>query len=119
MLFPYALFLGMDYHLFWHEDPLIINGYVKRQELNLRVKEQEMEYQAWLAGSYVLEAVSVVMEHAFAKNARSQYPQTPRKTPTERLKEQRELEKGTRLDPAVQLFHAQFERWSDTFNSKQ
>ena len=109
----------MSYELFWDGDPSALGAYIRKQRLQRQMQEHELEYNAWLVGSYVYEGVAVVLEHAFAKNAKSSYPGKPRKTPTERLKEQRAIEKAQMVDPRVQLFFSQFDRWTDTFNEKQ
>ena len=52
-LFAYALYLGMTYEQYWYDDPLLLNSYLKAEEIRRRTKNQEM----WLQGLYVHIAV--------------------------------------------------------------
>ena len=52
-LFAYALSIGMTYDQYWRDDPLLINAYIKADEIKLR----RINYEAWLQGFYVYKAV--------------------------------------------------------------
>lgn len=64
--FPYYLAMGMDYDLFWRQNPFLVKCYRKAYKL----KQETKEYELWKQGLYFYEAlndVSPVLQ-AFAKN---------------------------------------------------
>ena len=50
---------------------------MKAYEKAYELKEQEKDRQNWSMGQYIYSAVSVVLDHAFNKNATSKYPEQP------------------------------------------
>lgn len=65
-VFPQYLAMGMTYELFWDEDCMLVRDYRKA----FKIRQEQMNYAAWLQGMYFYEAlcdVSPVL-HAFAKN---------------------------------------------------
>ena len=59
-LFAYALSVGMNYEQYWHEDPALINCYIRAEEIKQRKRNNEM----WLQGLYVYQAVGSLIHLA-------------------------------------------------------
>lgn len=56
-----------------HSTPKELDAYDKGYRLRRQIKDEEM----WIMGRYVLSAVSVALEHAFSKKAKSEYLKEP------------------------------------------
>ena len=54
--FPYYLSIGMPYDLYWHGEPFLVKAYREAEELRV----DRMNYEKWLQGLYVYQAVSRV-----------------------------------------------------------
>lgn len=52
-LFAYALSIGMNYEQYWYDDPMLINSYIKAEEIRQVKKNNEL----WLQGLYVYIAI--------------------------------------------------------------
>lgn len=50
---------------FWYDEPRLLNSYIKKRELEL----DTLNYQSWLIGLYVFDAVGVVLTKAFSKSS--------------------------------------------------
>lgn len=55
-LCAYALFLGMTLDQYWHDDPKIMNYYIKAQEIRMKQENQKL----WLQGAYIYNALGSV-----------------------------------------------------------
>ena len=53
-LFDYALSIGMTYEEYWLQDPLLLEHYIKAEEMRVMRKNQEL----WLQGLYVHIAIA-------------------------------------------------------------
>lgn len=65
-LCAHALALGMTYDQYWHDDPQIINAYIKAQQ----IKDSKRNQELWLQGLYIYNALGCVapMFNALAKD---------------------------------------------------
>lgn len=89
--FPFYLAIGMSYAEYWEGDPSLTQYYRKAY----KIKQDEMNNNAWLQGLYIYDAVSTAIGNAFkGKNSRrSEYARQPydfrnkEKTPAEKAKE--------------------------------
>lgn len=73
---PDYLAMGMTWEEYWHGDPCMTRYFLKAHEM----KRQEKNFELWLQGAYVYEALVDVapLLHAFSKNPRPQkYPSEP------------------------------------------
>ena len=63
--FPYYLSIGMTYDQYWEGDSWLVKDYRKAHEL----RREEANWQAWLQGMYIYEAISDIAPvlHPFAK----------------------------------------------------
>ena len=59
-LFAYALSIGMTYEQYWYDDPMLINAYIRADEIKQRRRNNEM----WLQGLYVYQAVGSLIHLA-------------------------------------------------------
>ncbi len=102
--------IGMDYRTFWYDEPDILDMYIKTYELVEERKLNELNLIAWLNGSYVYEAVAVVVSNALSENSSLTYADQPRP-----LKDE---EDNTSVDSEVLLFQSQFDTWSKLMNKQ-
>ena len=58
--FPFYLAIGMSYAEYWEGDPLLARYYRKAY----RIKQDEMNNNAWLQGMYVYDAISTALHNA-------------------------------------------------------
>ncbi len=63
--FPYYLAIGMTYEQYWEQDSWLVKAYRKAQD----IRREEQNWNAWLQGLYVYEAIADIAPilHAFAK----------------------------------------------------
>ena len=65
--FPFYLAIGMSYAEYWEGDPILTQYYRKAYQ----IKQEEINYIAWLQGLYEYDAVSTALHNAlrgFGKN---------------------------------------------------
>lgn len=55
-LCAYALSLGMSAREYWHDDPMLINNYVRAEQIRQRKRNTEL----WLQGAYIYQAVGAL-----------------------------------------------------------
>lgn len=78
---PFYLSIGMSSEEYWKGDALLPKAYRKAY----RMKQEQMNYEAWLHGLYVYDAVTSAMTHLSDKKsnhknyAEKPYDFTPRK----------------------------------------
>lgn len=68
--FPTYLSMGMTYREYWDEDAKLVTYY--RESFKLLQKRKN--YDSWLQGRYVYEAMSATLSSLFAKNKSDIYP---------------------------------------------
>ena len=94
---PYYMAIGMTYDEYWYGDPLMVRAFYKAN----RLREEQKDAEAWLAGSYVLKALDAVVGNLFRDKGsqRAEYPTEPvlaqakreKREKTEREQEQEAL----------------------------
>ena len=65
--FPFYLAIGMSYAEYWEGDPKLAQYYRKAY----RIKQEEINNNAWLQGMYIYDAISTALHNAlrgFGKN---------------------------------------------------
>jgi hypothetical protein len=70
-LFPQAVKAGMTKDEFFHSTPKEISVYINAYKEQKEYELKSTNYQSWLTGSYVLQAINC----AFSKNGN--YPENP------------------------------------------
>ena len=105
---------------FWRGNPQYFNSYVEAYRLK-KSREDEAEafntdYQAWLVGLYVQQALSIVLSGAFGKRGgkRAQYPKEPLSF-SKRKSEDRE-KKQEQENALLQKQYSDFRRFVDAMN---
>lgn len=88
--FPYYLSLGMTYDQYWHGPVGLVRAYRKADQL----QKERMSFAGWLQGVYTLNALSVVLDHAFTENASSSYFAEPIRMTPKTLQEQEQEQKA-------------------------
>lgn len=62
-----AIQYGMSTDEFWKQDPELFWAYRFSYIEKKKREQEENNYQAWLQGAYIWEAVSVALSNAFSK----------------------------------------------------
>lgn len=109
--------MGMPPDEFWYGDPTTFLSYVEAYKIRLQREEEIqsnlIDYQSWLTGLYVQQAVGVVMQNAFSKGKKSKYLSEPISFTHKREKEeQRKQDQESRLMAQF----AGFKRLADAMN---
>lgn len=112
-MFPFYLSIGMTYEQFWEQDVELVKFYREAWKL----KQEQQNYNAWLQGMYVYEAVcdASPIFHDFAKKGTKAHPYPTK--PYERFKSAQEIreEKEQKSDQkAKELMQA----WMVNINKK-
>lgn len=103
----------MTWEQFWYDDPSTLSIYIRKHRMEQEAKEQIRETEAWLVGAYVYEAVGAVLEQAFSKHSKAQYPRTPHPTPTEYRRTERQ-----RREAEIMASYLQMEAFAKRFNAR-
>ena len=72
---PYFLAIGMTYEQYWYDDPLIVRAFAKAD----KIKRQQHDFNAWLQGRYIIDAIDCTIGNAFRKSGSeaARYPEKP------------------------------------------
>ena len=115
-MFPEAIIMGMSADEFWHGSPRWFlsysEAYKRKMEREEQIKSNFADYEAWLTGLYVHQAVGVVLQNGFSKGRKGKYVKEPIS-----FSQRKEKAKQKKTDEA-QMW-AQFEgfkRLTDTMN---
>ncbi len=75
-VFPMYLNMGMTTEGFWEQDPSLCKAYRKAYEMRREQEFEKMNYQAWLQGRYIYDALCAVhpLYHTFAKKGTQAAP---------------------------------------------
>ena len=67
--------IGMTYEQYWYGDPLMVRAFYKAY----KVRQQQVNTEAWLYGAYVYRALDATVGNAFRKKGAEMaaYPQKP------------------------------------------
>ncbi len=68
--FPFYLAIGMSYAEYWEGDPKLAQYFRKAY----RIKQEEINNNAWLQGMYVYDAVSTALHNALRGMGKSKPP---------------------------------------------
>ena len=68
-LFTFAFAIGMTFDQYWHDDPALINLFVKAEKVKQRKRNTEM----WLQGAYIYNAIGALVPviNPFSKEHRA------------------------------------------------
>lgn len=114
--FPYYLAIGMTAEQYWHGDPTLCKAYRKAEE----IRQERMNYEKWLQGSYIYEAVCAASPLFNPMSKRGKpfpYPKKPyefkkaqeKKSKVEVEKEEAQVQKDKFL-AQMRMINAKFER---------
>ena len=107
--FPYYLSIGMSYELYWHGEPNLVKAY--READGLRV--DRMNYEAWLQGLYVYQAVGALYPvfNPFSKQKKAEEYLKEPIVITERARNQKAMEEGNKMANFLKA-------WADALKEK-
>jgi hypothetical protein len=117
-MFPEAIVLGMPSDEFWNGKTSLFYSYLeafkRKSERKEEAKSSLLDWQSWLTGYYVYQAVGVVMQNSFSKRSTANYP----KQPISFTNKQKDEEAKVKDEEAeIQRQYMAFKRLTDTMNS--
>lgn len=107
--FPYYLSIGMSYELYWHGEPNLVKAYREADELQV----DRMNYEAWLQGLYVYQAVGALYPvfNPFSKQKKAEEYLKEPIVITERARNQKAMEEGNKMANFLKA-------WADALKDK-
>ena len=93
-LCPMYMSFGMTYEQFWDQDATMVIAYRRLYER----QQRQINWQAWLFGSYVYEAFAAVYSSVWSKNSNLSYPAKPRPLTEEDARREREEEQRLKME---------------------
>lgn len=107
--FPYYLSIGMSYELYWHGEPNLVKAYREADELRV----DRMNYEAWLQGLYVYQAVGALYPvfNPFSKQKKAEEYLKEPIVITERARNQKAMEEGDKMANFLKA-------WADALKEK-
>ena len=107
--FPYYLSVGMSYELYWHGEPNLVKAYREADELRV----DRMNYEAWLQGLYVYQAVGALYPvfNPFSKQKKAEEYLKEPIVITERARNQKAMEEGNKMANFLKA-------WADALKDK-
>ena len=107
--FPYYLSIGMSYELYWHGEPNLVKAYREAEEMRV----DRMNYEAWLQGLYVYQAVGALYPvfNPFSKQKKAEEYLKEPIVITERARNQKAMEEGNKMANFLKA-------WADALKDK-
>lgn len=107
--FPYYLSIGMSYELYWYGEPNLVKAYREADELRV----DRMNYEAWLQGLYVYQAVGALYPvfNPFSKQKKAEEYLKEPIVITERARNQKAMEEGDKMANFLKA-------WADALKDK-
>lgn len=107
--FPYYLSIGMSYELYWYGEPNLVKAYREADELRV----DRMNYEAWLQGLYVYQAVGALYPvfNPFSKQKKAEEYLKEPIVITERARNQKAMEEGDKMANFLKA-------WADALKEK-
>lgn len=107
--FPYYLSIGMSYELYWHGEPNLVKAYREADEMRV----DRMNYEAWLQGLYVYQAVGALYPvfNPFSKQKKAEEYLKEPIVITERARNQKAMEEGDKMANFLKA-------WADALKDK-
>jgi hypothetical protein len=117
--FPYYLALGMTYEDYWRRDPCLVKYYRQAE----RIRTERVNYEAWLQGAYIYDALCFVSPilHAFAEKGTQpmEYLKKPYAIGKEKAEQERKAQEEERLNVAADNFTIFAKAFNKKFREKQ
>ena len=107
--FPYYLSIGMSYELYWYGEPNLVKAYREADEMRVN----RMNYEAWLQGLYVYQAVGALYPvfNPFSKQKKAEEYLKEPIVITERARNQKAMEEGDKIANFLKA-------WADALKDK-
>ena len=107
--FPYYLSIGMSYELYWYGEPNLVKAYREADELRV----DRMNYEAWLQGLYVYQAVGALYPvfNPFSKQKKAEEYLKEPIVITERARNQKAMEESNKMADFLKA-------WADALKDK-
>lgn len=107
--FPYYLSIGMSYELYWYGEPNLVKAFREADEMRV----DRMNYEAWLQGLYVYQAVGALYPvfNPFSKQKKAEEYLKEPIVITERARNQKAMEEGDKMANFLKA-------WADALKDK-
>lgn len=107
--FPYYLSIGMSYELYWYGEPNLVKAYREADEMRV----DRMNYEAWLQGLYVYQAVGALYPvfNPFSKQKKAEEYLKEPIVITERARNQKAMEESNKMADFLKA-------WADALKDK-
>ena len=107
--FPYYLSIGMSYELYWYGEPNLVKAFREADEMRV----DRMNYEAWLQGLYVYQAVGALYPvfNPFSKQKKAEEYLKEPIVITERARNQKAMEEGNKMANFLKA-------WADALKDK-
>lgn len=107
--FPYYLSIGMSYELYWYGEPNLVKAFREADEMRV----DRMNYEAWLQGLYVYQAVGALYPvfNPFSKQKKAEEYLKEPIVITERARNQKAMEEGSKMANFLKA-------WADALKDK-
>lgn len=117
--FPFYLSIGMTYDLYWNGDCALVKYYRKAFEMQLERENYRANYNAWLQGAYIYDALCAVSPilQAFAKRGTKPTPYHKEPYPMKKEMAETETDKPKQDIQALNA-SARFSAFAVQFNKK-
>ena len=112
-LCPIYMVYGMTYDEFWHGDVYRALFYKKAYDMNMKMQLDMNDYNFWLQGMYVYEAIcdASPIYHDFAKKGTKPLPYASEPYGIKRKKEQKEELSEQEIKNGRLIAQVQFDNW--------
>lgn len=87
---------------FWEGDPALAKSYRKADEIRRRRTNEEL----WLAGIYMVDALSATVGNMFSKGQKFNYPSEPKPITRDEIEERKERERQQKMEKIKAAFTA-------------
>lgn len=110
--FPYFLSIGMTYEEYWFGDPLLVRDYLRAEEY----RRKQENYNLWLGGIYMREAIMSSIGNAFIGKGEPAYQYMDKPIPMgedeiEQARKDQEEKEIQQAEAWMQLIVEQGKNW--------
>lgn len=106
--FTEALILGMPPHLYWDDEPKLLDNYIEAEMIKNKKTMHQMDENAWLNGLYVYRGIRTALSQILSKDSREEYPNGPilsESKDDETIKDQKKIEEERETALLLAQFH--------------
>lgn len=106
--------IGMTYEQYYYGTPYLVQAYSKAH----RLRQKEKNFDSWLQGRYMLDALNVAMSGFGSKGQKPKYPEKPYDI-YPKTKEEREIEARKAREKVIANLNAWKKQWDKQKENKE